>query len=408
MDDHRVAVASTVQVITTADVGKIYVNAQPWALTISDNLRSTFVFDREGRPVSAFLDGCNYRFGLSGLVLLKAARAGASKLRRVLSEIEGAQVRARVRQRVACIAAAVAGEVSDEIREWFSQILAWDDARDRAERERFMAIYRPISIVPPDQYRALVLQLTEGCSWNRCSFCTFYRDRRFRIKTAAALREHIQQVKAFVGRGLNLRRSIFLGDANALIVPQPRLRELLTVIREEFSGPEAELARELYAFLDIFGAGRKTPAEYAELRDYGVRRVYIGLESGDEAVYRLLNKPGSPQQGVEIVAQIKAAGINVGIILLAGAGGADLAHRHVARSLAALAAMNLDERDLVYISPLIVADDSDYMRRAQTLGLKPLTEAELEAQLKDLKAGARAVTGRRPRVALYHIEEWLY
>ncbi|MGQ9926812.1 MAG: radical SAM protein [Chloroflexaceae bacterium] len=408
MDAQGMAVAPATQVITASQTGNVYVNAQPWALTISDNLRATFVFDREGRPVSCFLNGCNYRFGLSGSVLMKVSRRGAAKLRRLLSDDESARLRAMVREHMTRIASDITPAVSDKVRAWLEQILAWDEARARADREHFLRIYRPVSIVPPDQYRALVLQVTEGCSWNRCSFCSFYRDRRFRIKTVAALREHIHQVKLFLGRGISLRRTIFLGDANALIVPQPRLRELLAVIREEFPGGEEGPSPDLYAFLDIFGGTRKSSEQYAELRDQGLRRVYIGLESGDDAVFRLLNKPGTPQQGVETVVQLKAVGLQVGVILLAGAGGVDLARRHVARSLAALSAMELDAGDLVYISPLITSDDSDYARRACTLGLAPLSDNELAVQLEELKTGARAATGGRPRVALYHIEEWLY
>ncbi len=393
---------STTRVITTPELGSIYLNPQPWSLTISDNLHTTFVFDREGRPVSCFLGGQNYRFGLAGDVLLKAAAPPAPKLRRLLSGDEAAQLRASVRARLARIAAGVGPALGEELRAWLALALAWDEERAQADRRLFRSIYLPVSIVPPDQYRALVLQMTEGCSWNRCSFCSFYRDRRFRVKSPAALREHIRQIKAFLGRGLGLRHAVFLGDANALIVPQPRLRELLEVVREELPG------QELYAFLDIFGAEQKTAEEYAELRAAGVRRVYIGLESGDEAVFRLLNKPGSPQQCVADVERIKAAGIQAGVILLAGAGGATLARQHVAQSLAALAAMGLGAGDLVYISPLIVPDDGEYAARAREQGLEPIAPPDLAAQLDELKAGARAATGGRARVALYHIEEWLY
>jgi hypothetical protein len=354
--------------------------------------------------VSCFLGGGNYRFGLSGDILLKVVEPGSPKLRRLLSVDECVNLRVAVGTHVARIAASIAHALSDELRGWLTLILAWDADRARADRRVFERIYRPVSIVPPDQYRALVLQMTEGCSWNRCTFCSFYRDRRFRVKSSAELREHTQQIKALLGRGLGLRRSIFLGDANALIVPQPRMRELLHVIRDELP----DEAENLYAFLDIFGAEQKTPSEYAELRAYGLRRVYIGLESGDEAVFGLLNKPGSPQQCVATVGHMKAAGIQVGIILLAGAGGATLAQQHVARSIAALAAMGLDQGDLVYISPLIVPDDGEYARRARELSLAPLSAPELDAQLDELKAGARAATQGRPRVALYHIEEWLY
>jgi hypothetical protein len=391
-------------IVTTPQLGSIYLNVQPWSLTISDNLHSTFVFDREGRPVSCFLDGGNYRFGLSGDILLKVAASASPKLRYLLPADNASRLRATVRAHMTRIATGIAPALSDELRGWLALILAWDEERACADRQMFQTIYKPISIVPPDQYRALVLQMTEGCSWNRCTFCSFYRDRRFRVKSPDALRQHIRQIKGFLGCGIGLRRSIFLGDANALIVPQPRLRELLQVIDDELPAD----SQHLYAFLDIFGAEQKTMAEYAELRAYGVRRVYIGLESGDEAVFGLLNKPGSPQQCITTVERIKAAGIQVGVILLAGVGGVSLAQQHVAQSLAALAAMELGTGDLVYISPLIVLDDGEYAQRARELGLEPLSLPEIDAQLDLLKAGARAATQGRARVALYHIEEWLY
>jgi hypothetical protein len=395
-------------IVNTPALGAIQLNVQPWSLTIGDNLRATFVVDREGRPVSCFLDGRNYRFGLSGAILVKAIIPGAPKLRRLLAPAEGDELRVVFRGHLARIAAGLAATLDDETRGRLALALDWDDTRVAADQAQFQRIYKPISIVPPDQYRAVVLQVTEGCSWNRCTFCSFYRDRSFRVKTPTQLREHIRQIKALLGRGLGLRRSIFLGDANALIVPQSRLLELLEVIHEELPGGGPGQPEGLYAFLDIFGAEQKSEAQYAELRARGVQRVYIGLESGDEEVFRLLNKPGSPQQCVTTVARIKAAGLHVGIIVLAGPGGATLAERHVAGSLAAIAAMGLGAGDLVYLSPLIAPDDGEYTRQARALGLTPLGAPALDAQLEELRRGARGATGGRAQAALYHIEEWLY
>ncbi|MCS6940366.1 MAG: radical SAM protein, partial [Roseiflexus sp.] len=270
------------------------------------------------------------------------------------------------------------------------------------------SIYKPISILPPDQYLSLVLQAAEGCSWNRCTFCTLYRDRRFRIKSPAEFRRHVQQVKAFVGAGVSMRRSIFLGDANALIIPQPRLRELLAIVHDEFSLGVPGGMKGVYAFLDIFGAEQKTLDECREMRDAQVKRVYLGLESGDEQVFCLLNKPGSPAACVEAVRTIKAASINVGIILLAGAGGARLASAHVTHSLDTLAAMNLGEGDLVYVSPLIIASDSPYLQLLREAQSEPLSAAALRQQLEQLKSGAKNVCGSGVKVALYHLEEFVY
>ncbi|MFN3373896.1 MAG: radical SAM protein, partial [Chloroflexus sp.] len=135
---------------------------------------------------------------------------------------------------------------------------------------------------------------------------------------------------------------------------------------------------------------------------------YLGLESGDETVFRLLNKPGSPAEAIEAVRTIKAVGIAVGIILLVGAGGKRFAAEHVQHSLAVLAAMPLGPDDIVYLSPLIVPPDSPYLAQLQAYGSSPLPETAINRQLEELKHGARAVAGPGTKVVIYHIEEFVY
>ncbi|ABY36521.1 MAG TPA: radical SAM protein [Chloroflexus aurantiacus] len=386
----------------------ITIALQPQYLTLAEELRTIISFDREGRPIVAFLHGTNYVRGLSGDVLLKRVVSRGHKERRKLSAAERRAVLGDLLNHAHRMIDRLEPQAAAEARAWFDRIRHWDVDRLEAERERFLTVYKPISILPPDQYRALVLQATEGCSWNRCHFCTFYRDRAFRIHTPASFREHIQQVKTFVGAGLGLRKAIFLGDANALIIPQPRLRDLLQVVHEEFTiGPDADF-KGIYAFLDIFGAERKTLADYRELAAAGVRRVYLGLESGDETVFRLLNKPGSPAEAIEAVRTIKAAGIAVGIILLVGAGGERLAADHVQHSLATIAAMHPGPEDIIYLSPLMIPPDTPYLAQMQAIDSPPLSEAALAAQLEQLKQGVRAIVPAGTKVVLYHIEEFVY
>ncbi|MDW8146683.1 MAG: radical SAM protein [Roseiflexaceae bacterium] len=386
----------------------LYFNAQRHFLTVSDDLHTTFSFDREGRLLGAFLDGINYRRGLCGDILMKRAGVAEGKLRRMLTPDERRQLLSFISANLVTIREYARHAAGVEVRAWLDRALTWDAARLEAEREAFYSIYKPISILPPDQYLSLVLQAAEGCSWNRCTFCTLYRDRRFRIKSPSEFRRHVQQVKAFVGAGIGMRRSIFLGDANAPIIPQPRLRELLAIVHDEFPLGVPGGMKGVYAFLDIFGAEQKMLDEYREMRDAQVRRVYLGLESGDERVFSLLNKPGSPAACIEAVQTIKAAGINVGVILLAGAGGARLASTHVTHSLDTLAAINLGEGDLVYISPLIVASDSPYLQLLRETQSDPLSAAALRQQLEQLKSGARSICGSGAKVALYHLEEFIY
>jgi hypothetical protein len=404
----------SVRDVVLPGIGRVYLNVQPHFLTISEELKDTYSFDSEGRFIMGFLDGINYKRGLEHAILKIAFSSDRrTKTRQFLTDDESRHIIDGVRARVGRIASTLPASEQADIRGWLARILAWDADRLRSERNTFQSIYRPISILPPDQYLSVVLQAAEGCSWNRCTFCTFYRDRRFRIKSPAEFRQHIGQIKAFFGGALGLRKSIFLADANALIIPQPRLIELLRIIHEEFPvgeprAGEAYTLRGIYSFLDIFGAEQKSYEDYCELREYGVRRVYIGLETGDDEVFTLLNKPGSPRECIEAVQTIKAAGIDVGVILLAGAGGDRLAPQHVQHSLDALARMGLEAGDIIYLSPLIVSGEDEYSQRLREQGARPLERAEIMQQVDSIKAALKTTASPRPRVTLYNIEEFVY
>jgi radical SAM superfamily enzyme YgiQ (UPF0313 family) len=185
------------------------------------------------------------------------------------------------------------------------------------------------------------------------------------------------------------------------------------VVHEEFpiAAPhrgETGTLNGVYSFLDIFGGERKTLDDYRQLAEHGVKRIYIGLETGDPDLFKLLNKPGSPQECVEVVRTIKAAGIAVGVIILAGAGGEAMAQQHVDNSLRALLKMQPGVGDIVYLSPLVLAGDDEYSQRMQELGIRELSREEMIAQVNTFKAAFKGQGRDRPRVTLYSIEDFLY
>lgn len=407
-----------VQHVHIEGAGDVYFTRHAHSLLISENFQSTYHFDQDGRFLSAFLEGTNYKRGLDNTFRMKrrAAPGATSPTRAVLSDSQARHLFHRVVSRVRHLYHRGRVLIPANLHPWIEQIAAWDFERLAAERESFRAIYKPLGILPPDQYHSVVVQATEGCTWNRCTFCTFYRDRPFRIKPPDEFREHAHQVRHFFGQAIRLRNSLFLSDANALAIPQRRLLELLRIVHEEFPigapRPGDDYALDgIYSFLDIFGAERKTHADFCELREASLRRIYIGLETGDNELFALLNKPGSPAACVEVVQTIKAAGIQVGVILLAGAGGERWAEQHMHNSLTCIERMGLDQGDIVYLSPLVVSGNDDYSRLMYASGSRPLSETEMHSQIRFFQAALKAknpTSHARPRVTLYHIDEFLY
>jgi radical SAM superfamily enzyme YgiQ (UPF0313 family) len=281
-----------------------------------------------------------------------------------------------------------------------------DRAAYAEDVRRYHAVYKPVGILPPDQYMAVVLQATEGCSFNTCTFCNFYRDRRFRIRPAEEFRQHAAAVRGYLGEGLSLRRTIFLGDANALVIPMPRLLPLLDAVHATF---DVERLGGIYAFLDGFSGEKKTAADYAKLARRGLKRIYIGMESGSEEMLRFLKKPGRPEDVIQAVKAIKAGGIAVGIIALLGAGGRFYAPIHTRQTIEAINAMPLDLDDLIYFSELIEDEGLEYTRDAYDHKLIPLTPQERIAQGEAIEAGLRFSARRgTPHISRYDIREFVY
>jgi radical SAM superfamily enzyme YgiQ (UPF0313 family) len=352
----------------------------------------SYSFDLAGRMIGAFVRGENYRRALDGRVLRKRSDNGGRQ-REWLSQAEAEAVVGEAYALAETAAAALGDARLEVLRRWSAERLTADAAW-------FRRIYRPVSILPPDQYLSLVIQATEGCSYNRCTFCDFYRDRPFRIKGAGELADHIAEVQRFFGPALALRRSLFLADANALVAPMPRVREWLDVL-------DASAVRRpagIFSFIDAFDVGRKSVEEWAELAGRGLRRVYIGMESGDDTLLRFLRKPGSAADVIDAVRTLKSGRVAVSVIIMTGVGGRDYAAGHVERTIAALAQMPLGPGDIVYFSPFFEQPGSDYGMMAAEAGLRPSTAEETRAQ----EAAIRQGLGRGPQVSRYDIREFVY
>lgn len=372
-----------------------------------------FSYDLQGRLWTAMLRQVSYRRGLDGKVVAKWMTAGNQRERRWLAREECDALLFEACATLAALCQAIErGEVEINSSLPFVDLVqmrkaaAFSPQVAHNDASRYHAIYKPVGILPPDQYMAVVLQLTEGCAFNTCTFCTFYRDRPFRIKKPEEFHRHIEGVQEYLGAGMSLRRTIFLGDANALIVPMP---QLLALLRQVHQVVDVEALGGIYAFLDGFSGEKKSAADYRLLAELGLKRVYIGLESGDAGLLRFLKKPGDPADAIAAVRAMKAAGVAVGVIILLGAGGRQYQEAHIRETVRILNQMPLDADDLLYFSELVESEGMPYVQAAYASQLQPLTSEERIRQGELIEGGLIfSEDGGTPHISRYDIREFVY
>lgn len=386
---------------------------KPASLAVSIADTRVVSWDRGGRLYSVYDAGTTVRRGLSGQVLEKT-QDGPVRTRRVMpgaaadAVIDAAARTARktldaIESGAWTWTGPVDGVVAQELRTLLRLCAQFDAAAAGADARLFAAVYRPVGILPPDQYLSLVVQATEGCSFNSCTFCDLYHD-GYRVKTIGEFRAHIAAVRTYLGESIGLRgRGIFLGAANALAVPMARLLPMFEVLAEEMDS----IRRGVCAFVDGFTGTLKQASDYRALRHLGLRRVYVGLESGHDPLLALVRKPATAAGAIDTVHAIRMAGVPVGVIVMIGLGGDAYADAHVRDTIATLNAMALGDGDLLYFSDLVEVPGTTYPRIAEDQALQPLSAAERRAQQHAIRDGLRPA-GRPPQSAVYDIREFVY
>jgi hypothetical protein len=283
-------------------------------------------------------------------------------------------------------------------------------------------------IRPPSEGsdHSLLLRTTRNCSWNRCEFCGTYRGQKFSLRTVAeikkdidvarAVSEELQTVAANGGRGLspeavaalwasnpgvygegsghltlkwqNLHnvanwlstgaRTVFLQDADALIMRTADLLEVLSYLRAVFP-----TVSRVTAYARSQSCYRKSQEELAELRKAGLLRLHVGLESGCDAVLKRMKKGVSARKQVEGGQKVVAAGISLCEYLMPGLGGRELSERHALDSAAALNAIN---PAFIRLRTLALRRHSPLLAQSREGLFAELSEDEVVAELSLLVA----------------------
>lgn len=189
---------------------------------------------------------------------------------------------------------------------------------------------------PPSEAESLLLQISLGCSHNKCTYCAMYDhpDQGFRIKKWETIAADIDEAAAWSGRGLTIRR-VFLCDGDALILPQEFLEKVLLTLREKIPS-----VRRVGIYGDARSILRKTPAQLEHLHELGLGIVYHGVESGDDQVLLQVQKGSNAAEAVESAQRLKAAGIRHSVMVMLGLAGRHRSLQHAEATAKILTAMD--------------------------------------------------------------------
>lgn len=185
---------------------------------------------------------------------------------------------------------------------------------------------------PPSEARSLLLQVTVGCSHNRCTYCDMYRDKRFSPKPWPLVEDDIAEAAA---AGPGAHRRLFLCDGDALILGTDKLAQILEAVRDRLPWIE-----RVGVYGDTRSVMRKSVDDLRRLRELGLGIVYHGVETGDDEVMERIDKGGTRQECIETAERLREAGITHSVMVLLGIGGTDLSEQHAKNTATMLTAMD--------------------------------------------------------------------
>jgi len=241
--------------------------------------------------------------------------------------------------------------------------------------------YEGFIIRPPSEADSILLQVTLGCSHNKCTFCGAYKEKRFTIKDDAIIEADID----YASRNFRFQKRVFLIDGDALIIPQQRLVKIMSSIREKMPW-----IQRVGIYANAKGILRKTDDELAQLRDLGLGVVYLGLESGDAQVLQDVNKGHSPERMIEAGRKIRAAGMKLSVMVILGLAGRERSLEHARATGEALSSI---DPNYVGVLTLMIYPGTQLAAQVNAGRFELLTPHEMLKELREMLSNTNMTRG---------------
>lgn len=225
---------------------------------------------------------------------------------------------------------------------------------------------------PPSEAESLILQVTNGCSWNKCTFCDMYTadQKRFRPKPQ---KEIEQELEAVAAEDYPIRR-IFLADGDAMTLSMRRLQAILEAIKRYLPN-----VQRISSYCLPRNLKNKSVEELQTLRELGLSLMYVGCESGDDTVLSAIEKGETYVSSLEALRKIKHSGIKSSVMILNGMGGRKFSEQHAIHS-----AQLMNEAQPEYLATLVVSFPTglDRVQAGFKGDYEPLQKLELFTEIQ--------------------------
>jgi radical SAM superfamily enzyme YgiQ (UPF0313 family) len=268
-------------------------------------------------------------------------------------------------------------------------------------------------IRPPSEANSLLIRVTRNCPWNKCAFCHTYQGAKFELRSVEEVKQDIQSMKNIadeivqlswkLGEGgavsRNVLRSIygggdgqdddfisvaawlyfggenvFLQDANSLILKTADLLEILNFLKDKFPS-----IKRITSYCRSHTAARKTPEEFRQLKQAGLSRIHIGMESGCDDVLSLINKGVSAADHIKAGLNVKQGGIELSEYVMPGLGGRKFSRRHALESARVL---NEIHPDFIRLRTLHVVPGTKLDKLKTAGAFEPLNDDDIVKEIQ--------------------------
>jgi uncharacterized Fe-S cluster-containing MiaB family protein len=277
-------------------------------------------------------------------------------------------------------------------------------------------------IRPPSEAGSLLIRVTRNCPWNRCAFCGTYRGKKFSRRSIDEIKADVDAAKAVADRIKDLSRQIgddgditqrvltrvvsdpglpdsfrsvalwlasggdtvFLQDANSLMLSTDSLLQVLNHIRQTF--PSVQRITSYARALTLKG---KSVEDYVGLKGAGLARLHVGMESGSDRVLKMINKGSTAQQIIDGGRKVVEAGLSLCLYVMPGIGGVEMSREHALESARVINAIN---PEYVRFRSLYVRRRSDLVDMVREGGFVPPSEDEMVREIQTIIENLDGIT----------------